>query len=159
MSDVLSNWCCSTMGKLLIRLLLLHRKRENDWLSISWMLSYPPTYINHRFKQFFVTYAASFMSPSSSILSTINDENHFSSMRALLLSRSTTSQSKCVKRMIGIDMKNNQVVEEVGEAPLLKMRLAANMEQRDRQVINRLLLHYTHEQRSNSYKRDIHQIW
>lgn len=104
------------------------------------MFSHPPAYINAQFKRFLVTYAVSFM-PSSSILSIIEDKSQFSSKHALLLIRPTTSQLKFVMKTV------------------VKTTTAINNEDQDRRVINRLVIHHTHEKRFDSYKRDVHQIY
>ena len=49
-----------------------------------------------------------------------------------------------------MDSYNKETVDD----PLVKVRLGKNMK-----WINNLIIHYTHDQRLQGCKKDIHQLW
>ena len=68
--------------------------------------------------------------------------------------------------IVTVDMNNDQIIPEAGgeeeeekTATTAMTKTTVNSEQKGAKANNRLLLHYTHEKRFDSYKRDIHQIW
>jgi len=95
-----------------------------------------------------------------SVLSLIDNERDFFTMRTTLLDRADRSQSKIVNMaMIKVDVNKNQLVEKAREVSVKRKTVAQNNKKAEKAVENRLLLHYTHEKRFDSYKRDLHQIW
>jgi ATP-dependent Lon protease len=122
------------------------------------IISYPPTYINGQFTKFFRTYADSNVACSTVVLD-IDDENLFSQMRAQLLVRSTAIQTQITVETVRSEKKTNPTVAVAREEERTAMKPNNVKNSKNEQVTNRLILHYTHEKRVESYKRDIHQIW
>ena len=91
---------------------------------------------------------------------TTDEEKSFPSMRVLLLSRPTTSQSRATKRLMVVDQNNKQVVRTENQAiDAGNTKRTINKKQKDVQVTNCLILHFRHEMRFTRYKRDLHQVW
>jgi hypothetical protein len=95
-----------------------------------------------------------------SVLSLIDNERDFFTMRTTLLDRVDRSRSTSgTTAIIKTDVNNNQLVEKAEEVSAKRPTVTQNNKKDEKAVENRLILHYTHEKRFDSYKRDLHQIW
>jgi hypothetical protein len=72
-------------------------------------------------------------------------------IRDHLLHKPTATEHQIASRIAQtIDPNSTDTVDD----PLVKRRLGANSK-----WINNLIIHYTHEKRLESYKKEIHQLW
>jgi hypothetical protein len=119
------------------------------------MIRYPPTYINGQFKYFFDTYINSSISSSTVfVLANIHDDKLFFEMRTRLLSYSAKVQTPVEVEAVTVDEKHKRIVHMEEERSALHLN-----DPKHKKGSKRLILHYTHEKRFQSYKRDLHQIW
>jgi len=86
-------------------------------------------------------------------LSLIEDQNEFIRMRTQLLALPTSKQSQVNKRVIASTFQDDVENSTIEAEPI------NSVVPKQKQWIDRLILHYTHEKRFASYKRDIHQTW
>ena len=88
---------------------------------------------------------------SSSIMTWVENEKQYIPMRAELLKQKTNVEHQLLYRISTITDQDNsgQVKEKVNQSK----------QQRQDKCDKCLIIHYTHEQRLASYKRDVHQIW
>ncbi len=107
--------------------------------------SYPPKYIYIRFMKFFTNYLA-----ISTIIPVIETEYDFKFIRDYLLNKPTTTEHQIALRIAkAIDSNSKDTVDN----PLVKAQIGKNSK-----WINNLIIHYTHENRLENYKKDIHQL-
>jgi len=113
------------------------------------MFSYPSRFIDAQFKQFFSMNHTS----TTNVLQLVVDEGEYLRMRQQLLTIPTIKETQVTKRAAlaePSDSKDNTIVDTVHNKSVVV---------KEKQWIDCLILHYTHEKRLESYKRDIHQIW
>ena len=107
---------------------------------------YPPRLIHSRFNKFFTNHMA-----TSHVLPMTNNENDFVTMRHPLMNQPTVPQYQIASRLAKtIDVNSKEEVND----PLIKARLNKNLK-----WISNLIIHYTHERRLASYRKEIHQLW
>jgi len=81
----------------------------------------------------------------------IDKENDFIFIRSHLLNKPTISERQMAFRIAKtIDPKNKEIVGN----PLVKPRLDQALK-----WLNNLIIHYTHEKRLETYKKDVHPLW
>ena len=108
---------------------------------------YPPRYIHSRFAKFL----CGFLAPSA-VLPMIEHENDFATVRRQLLTKPTASEHQIASRLAKTMDTEANAVEVVD--PLVEARL-----RKESKWDTQIIVHYTHEQRLSSCKRDIHQLW
>jgi len=78
-------------------------------------------------------------------------ENNFQIIRSNLLNKPTIAEHQIASRIAKtINLHSNNTLDD----PLVKTRLAKTSK-----WINNLIIHYTHENRLESSKKDIHELW
>ena len=91
--------------------------------------------------------------PKSNIFLSIIDENPYLRLRQQLLNIPTSTQSEANN---GLTLANtDKIVKHTTNEAVLNQSVSVQ----EKKWIDQLILHYTHEKRLESYKRDIHQIW
>jgi len=87
----------------------------------------------------------------STIIPFSANEKDFMFVRDHLLNEATATQHQSASRIAKtIDPNTTDTVDD----PLVKKRLGTNSK-----WISNLIIHYTHEQRLQTYKKEIHQLW
>ncbi|CAF1549784.1 unnamed protein product [Adineta ricciae] len=109
---------------------------------------YPPRFIYAIFKAFLGIHMPSL---SSTVMSWIEYEKQYFQIRTSRLKQPTSDEQRSQNRISTI---TDESTEEQG-----KDKLTANKQQKQDKWNKCLIIHYTHEQRLASYKRDIHQRW
>jgi hypothetical protein len=89
---------------------------------------------------------------SPSILPSITSESYFTFVRSYLLETPTVSEHQIASR-IARTVINSQDYDAI-EDSLVREKI-----KRKSKSIDNLILHYTHEARLASSKKDIHQLW
>ncbi|CAF2139725.1 unnamed protein product [Rotaria magnacalcarata] len=111
---------------------------------------YPSTFIDREFQKFFFGYIS-----STSFLPIIDDEKQFLKMHRKLLDQPTLSQSQAAFSAAMADIDNDQTDETVNESKESK-----NYNDESKQHCNdKLIIHYTHEKRIHSFKKQMHRIY
>ncbi len=108
--------------------------------------SYPSTYINKQFQEFFADY----LSPSwsSSLLPFINDENNFPLLRQKILAQPTAKQAEVAISAASVNIARNQ------QNGVMETSIKRNKDK----FQNNLFVHYTYEKRLKGLAREIHVI-
>jgi hypothetical protein len=87
----------------------------------------------------------------SSLLPLLDNEHDFTFLRSYLLNRPTITEHGIASRIANtIDSHDSDELDD----PLVRAQL-----KKKSKWIENLIVHYTHEARFDSYKRDIHQLW
>jgi hypothetical protein len=87
----------------------------------------------------------------TSVIPIIDNENDFHFLRCHLLDKPTIAEHQIASRIANtIDLIHDNTVDDT----LVKTRLAKTSK-----WINNLIIHYTHENRLQYCKKDIHQLW
>jgi hypothetical protein len=108
--------------------------------------SYPPRYINSQFNKFFSSYLPIlFVSPM------ITNETDFAFIRRSILNKPTIPEYQIASRIA--KTINIESVEDV-DNPLVKARIG-----KQTKFDTNVIIHYTHEKRFQTNKKDIHQLW
>ncbi|CAF3367311.1 unnamed protein product [Rotaria socialis] len=111
---------------------------------------YPSTFIDREFQKFFFGYIS-----STSFLPIIDDEKQFLKMHRKLLDQPTLGQSQAAFSAAMADIDNDQTDETVNESKESK-----NYNDKPKQHCNdKLIIHYTHEKRIHSFKKQMHRIY
>ncbi|CAF1196361.1 unnamed protein product [Adineta steineri] len=111
---------------------------------------YPSSFIERQFQRFFSEYV-----DSSPFLPLIQNEVQFFLIRQKVMAGPTSQQSQTVINIHKINIENDPINEEYIELKdLIKSQL-----QQQTNFSDKLFVHYTHEKRFHSIKRDIHQIY
>ena len=108
--------------------------------------SYPPRYINSQFYKFFSSYY-----PTCIVLPMINNENDFIFLRQTLLTKPTIHEYQIASR-IAKSIKSEP--DEIIDDPLVRSQL-----DKPSKFDTNVIIHYTYEQRFQSNKKYIHQLW
>jgi hypothetical protein len=89
--------------------------------------------------------------PLASVIPIIDNANDFLYLRCHLLSKPTITENQIASRIANTtNLINGNSVDDT----LLQTRLAKNSK-----WVNKLIIHYTHENRFASCKKAIHQLW
>ncbi|CAF3586434.1 unnamed protein product, partial [Adineta steineri] len=128
---------------------------QNEQLYIKLMLlynGYPFTFIDQQFRKFSIEHISS--SSSSPFLPIICNQQQFIHTRQNILRKPTRQQSQIAISIATTDLDNKSTNENVlHTTPIL--RTEAN---KDTQLNKNIIVHYTHEKRFHSFKRDMHRI-
>jgi hypothetical protein len=81
----------------------------------------------------------------------IDNENDFKFMRGYLLNKPTITEHQTAARIAETD---DSAEKDIVENPIVKARLGPNSK-----LINNLIVHCTYENRLETYKKEIHQLW
>ena len=77
--------------------------------------------------------------------------NHFTFVRSNVLNKPTAIENQTASRIAkAIDPLRNETIDD----PLVRMRM-----NRELTSFHYLIIHYTHEERFGTSKKDIHQLW
>lgn len=100
--------------------------------------SYPPRYIDVRLKNFYWKYLH--LAPSR-LVSVIDDEHDYASIRSKLLAEPTSAEQQALSRIATIAKQEHDSMN--GESKWDRC----------------LIVHYNHEQRLATFKKDLHRLW
>ncbi|CAF1227425.1 unnamed protein product [Didymodactylos carnosus] len=112
---------------------------------------YPPRFIYTRFKEFLSQYISSSSSFYLLIPSCIETEIQFSTMRTKVLQQKTDAEHQLLYRVATIT--DNEQDEQA------KDKFNQIKQQKEDKWDKCVIVHYKHEQRFATYKRDFHQLW
>ena len=114
---------------------------------------YPWSFIDKEFQKFFLPYQSSSSSTGfSPFLPFIRNEEEFLHMNRILLGQPTLRQTQVTNSAAAADTSNHQ-------QDLAPHQPIENQQHKRKPFENRLLFHYTHENRFQSFKRDMHQLY
>jgi len=116
------------------------------------LFSYPSTFIDNEFHKFFFEYGS-----TSPFLPLIVDEKQFFCMRQTLLGQPTQRQSQVALSAATADIDNDPTDEQI-----MKMENEKNTTTANETIYNKddqFFVHYTHEKRFHSLKRDMHKVY
>ncbi|CAF1489648.1 unnamed protein product [Didymodactylos carnosus] len=108
-------------------------------------------FIDKQFRKFSIEY----MSSTLSFLSIINDEQQFKRIRQNILRQPTHQQLQVAISAATVDLDNDQTDEE----SIQRTDILNNTEKNNAEFEIKIIVHYTHEKRFNSFKRDMHHIY
>ncbi|CAF3437083.1 unnamed protein product [Rotaria socialis] len=111
---------------------------------------YPSSFIEKQFRNFFSEYIN-----SSSFLPFIDNETQFVTMRNKLLNLPTARQSQVSLSAATADIDNDQT-DDTHQEPT---RAAHEQNKQEHTYGNKLIVHYTHEQRFQTFKSDMHRVY
>jgi hypothetical protein len=92
---------------------------------------------------------------SSSFLPIVNNEQEFKRMRQNILGQPTPQQTQVAISAATADLDNNPTDQEV----IQTTNISKNIEKNDTKFENKIIVHYRHEKRFQSFKRDMHHIY
>ena len=111
---------------------------------------YPSTFIDKKFRKFFNGYISSY----SPFLPIITDEEQFKRMRQNILKQPTHRQSQVAFIASIADLTTAQKQQNL----MQPMNIIKNTNKPDTKFEEKLIIHYTHENRFHSFKRDMHRL-
>ncbi|CAF1255732.1 unnamed protein product [Adineta ricciae] len=112
---------------------------------------YPPSYIEKQFEKFYFQYVSSLalLSPS------FNNEKEFFLMHNKLLDQPTARQSQVAQSAARADLHTYQM----NDTNIQTKKIFQPTEYQQNNKASRLIIHYVHEKRFHSFKRDMHQVY
>ncbi|CAF4939680.1 unnamed protein product, partial [Rotaria socialis] len=111
---------------------------------------YPSSFIDKIFRKFFSGYIS-----SRSFLPFIDNEDQFLHMRIALSGQPSRQQSQVEMRIASLTTNNEHLIEELEK----KQEVPIQEKKKPNEFQNKLIIHYTHEKRFNTRKRDLHRIF
>lgn len=114
------------------------------------LFSYPISFIETQFRQFLLDYI-----PKSSFIALLNDERQFECLRRNILGQSTLHESQTVINTTHTYDHNQQTNNDIIQV----IDMSESIPKNDHCYANKLIVHYTHEKRFSSFKRDMHHIY
>ncbi|CAF4588243.1 unnamed protein product, partial [Rotaria socialis] len=111
---------------------------------------YPSSFIDKIFRKFFSGYIS-----SRSFLPFIDNEDQFLHMRIALSGQPSRQQSQVEIRIASLTTNNEHLSEELEK----KQEITIQEKKKPNEFQNKLIIHYTHEKRFNTRKRDLHRIF
>ncbi|CAF4597472.1 unnamed protein product, partial [Rotaria socialis] len=141
MREDISNQHFCTMGKFIVDILNI---------LIDLFYSYPSSFIDKIFRNFFSGYIS-----SRSFLPFIDNEDQFLHMRIALSRQPSRQQSQVEMRIASLTTNNEHLIEELDK----KQEVTIQEKKKPNEFQNKLIIHYTHEKRFNTRKRDLHRIF
>ncbi|CAF4748954.1 unnamed protein product, partial [Rotaria socialis] len=111
---------------------------------------YPSSFIDKIFRNFFSGYIS-----SRSFLPFIDNEDQFLHMRIALSRQPSRQQSQVEMRIASLTTNNEHLIEELDK----KQEVTIQEKKKPNEFQNKLIIHYTHEKRFNTRKRDLHRIF
>ena len=125
---------------------------RNHLTSEIFLFSYPSSMIEKEFQKFFHDQISS----SLPFLPFLRDATEFLVMRKGLIGQSTPTQSQVVNDIANAILHNDQLEELASSKTTIVTKKPESKKSIDE---NTMLLHYTHEKRFASTKRDIHKTY
>jgi hypothetical protein len=104
-------------------------------------LSYPPSFIDKEFRKFYANTI-----PFSSIAPMVNNEQQFQQLRRKMIQQLTRSVTAEISCLVVTDCEQGLTT------------VSSQSVEKDSSDQKKILIHYTHEKRFGSFKRDMHQI-
>lgn len=116
-------------------------------------ISYPSSFIDKHVRKFLYEYI-----PSTSFLPMLNDEQQFKRIRQHILGQPTPQQSQVAMSAASADLDNYPTNEQAIEKAtnVLNNKQENKTTKADR---NNIIVHYKHEKRFHSFKRDMHHMY
>ncbi|CAF2079602.1 unnamed protein product, partial [Rotaria magnacalcarata] len=111
---------------------------------------YPSSFIDKIFRKIFSGYIS-----SRSFLPFIDNEDQFLHMRIALSGQPSRQQSQVEMRIATLTTDNEHLIEELDK----KHEFTIQEKKKPKEFQNKLIIHYTHEKRFNTRKRDLHRIF
>ncbi|CAF4114993.1 unnamed protein product [Rotaria magnacalcarata] len=111
---------------------------------------YPSSFIDKIFRKFFSGYIS-----SRSFLPFLDNEAQFLQMRIALSGQPSRQQSQVEMRIATLTTDNEHLIEELDKKP----EFTIQEKKKPNQFQNKLIIHYAHEKRFNTRKRDLHRIF
>ncbi|CAF4911003.1 unnamed protein product [Rotaria magnacalcarata] len=111
---------------------------------------YPSSFIDKTFRKFFSGYIS-----SRSFLPFLDNERQFSQMRIALSGQPSRQQSQVEMRIAALTNDNDHLVEDLDK----KEEFIIQQNKKTNKLQNKLIIHYTHEKRFKTRKRDMHRIF
>ncbi|CAF3604374.1 unnamed protein product [Rotaria socialis] len=132
---------------------------NNERIYIKLTLLYngcPSSFIEKQFQKFFSEYIN-----SSSFLPFIDNETQFVTMRNKIRNLPTARQSQVSISAATADIDNDQTDEPQNEPTVTTTATTTVPEQKKKEHTrgNKLIVHYTHEKRFQTFKSDTHQVY
>ncbi|CAF4535240.1 unnamed protein product [Rotaria magnacalcarata] len=112
--------------------------------------SYPSSFIDKTFRKFFSDYIS-----SRSFLPFLDNEAQFIQMRIALSGQPSRQQSQVELRIATLKTDNEHLIEESDK----KREFAIPENKKPNEFQKKLIIHYTHEKRFKTRKRDLHRIF
>jgi hypothetical protein len=133
---------------------MIRYKSNNNEHASSLILSfsYPSSFIEKQFRKFSLAHMSS---TPSSFLPIIYDEQEFKRIRRNILGQPTPQQTQVAISATTADLDNNPTDQEV----IQTTDVSNNMKKNDTKFGNKIIVHYRHEKRFQSFKRDMHHIY
>ncbi|CAF2090823.1 unnamed protein product [Rotaria magnacalcarata] len=141
MREDISNQHFCTMHKLIV---------DTYTILIDLFYSYQSSFIDKTFRKFFSGYISSL-----EFLSFLDNERHFLQMRIALSGQPSRQQSQVKMRSATLTTDNYHLIEESHK----KQEFTIQENTKPNEFQNKLIIHYTHEDRFNKCKRDMHCIF
>ncbi|CAF4698875.1 unnamed protein product [Rotaria socialis] len=141
MREDISNQHFCTMGKFIV---------DTFTILIDFFYSYPSSFIDKIFRKIFSGYIS-----SRSFLPFIDNEDQFLHMRIALSGQPSRQQSQVEMRIATLTTNNEHLIEELEK----KQEVPIQEKKKPNEFQNKLIIHYTHEKRFNTRKRDLHRIF
>ncbi|CAM4951180.1 unnamed protein product [Rotaria socialis] len=111
---------------------------------------YPTTYIDKQFRKIFGNYIT-----SNSILPLINNEHKFFQLRKEHMKQPTAQHSQVEARIALFEQNNiDNIVEDI-----IPMESTTTNKRKTNNVPDKVIIHYTHEKRFTTMKKDMHTIF
>ncbi|CAF4872086.1 unnamed protein product [Rotaria socialis] len=141
MRQDISNQHFCTMGEILLDIFNI---------LIDLFFSYPSSFIDKTFRKFFSGHIS-----SRSFLPFLDNERQFSQMRIALSGQQSRQQSQVEMRIATLTNDNDHLVEDLDK----KEEFIIQQNKKTNKLQNKLIIHYTHEKRFKTRKRDMHRIF
>jgi hypothetical protein len=118
--------------------------------------SYPSTFIENQFRKFFPEQIS-----TSPFLPFINDEEQFIILHKQFLNQPTTRQSQLLASATTANMEQDHTNNEPEDLKNSNNTTELKEKKQKKQYIpgDKLIVHYTHEKRFESFKRDTHTVY
>ncbi|CAF4012911.1 unnamed protein product [Rotaria magnacalcarata] len=111
---------------------------------------YPSSFIDKTFRKFFSDYIS-----SRSFLPFLDNEAQFIHMRIELSGQPSRQRSQVEMRITTLTTDNDHLIQESDK----QQHFTIQQNQKPNELQNKLIIHYTHEKRFNTRKRDMHRIF
>ncbi|CAF1095998.1 unnamed protein product [Rotaria magnacalcarata] len=141
MREDISNQHFCTMGKFTI---------DTFNILIDLFYSYTSSFIDKTFRKFFSGYIS-----SRSFLPFLDNERQFLQMRIALSGQPSRQQSQVEMRIAALTNHNDHLIENSDK----KQEFTIQEKKKPTEFQNKLIIHYTHEKRFDTCKRDMHHIF
>ncbi|CAF1348914.1 unnamed protein product [Adineta steineri] len=130
-----------------------HKERRYIKLKLLYN-GYPSSIIHKEFQKFFLKYIPTSILPS--YLPFVQHEKEFVLMRNQIMGQPTSRQSQVAMNITNANDNNNDHTNQSDTIPTDSISIIQNKKKKPYDE-NKLIVHYTHEKRFSSTKRDIHR--